>query len=340
MILYTVAGFLFVLTIVVFFHELGHFLVARWCGVAIRTFSIGFGPEIMGFNDRYGTRWRLSWIPLGGYVKFIDDDNPASAGHKSLEHLSPEEREQSFQGKSLATRAAVVAAGPLANFVLAIVIFTAIFTVFGERITPNQHKMVRDFVLLDNTYCSGILSADGHQWADTAFATDYMEKSFAGFPRSYPDGMEDDDVDALAYSPAGFIWDNALAHGKSLRVYGEFAITDTAWRDPANKKKLTFLDYYQDFTQTNGAIAISSRPAIESLRPVLNTNTVGWHMDIPDVFRAAQFIKELREFEARGDFPNLVIICLPNDHTSGTSAGSPHGGCRSSARRSGTRWRA
>lgn len=71
--------FLFVLTVVVFFHETGHFLVARWCGVAVKVFSIGFGPEIVGFTDRLGTRWRLSWIPLGGYVKFIDDDNVASA---------------------------------------------------------------------------------------------------------------------------------------------------------------------------------------------------------------------------------------------------------------------
>ena len=81
--------------------------------------------------------------------------------------------------------------------------------VFGEKITPNQHKIAHDFVLLDNTYCCGILSADGHQWADSAIATDYMEKSFAGFPRSYPDGMDDGGVDALAYSPPGFIWDNA-----------------------------------------------------------------------------------------------------------------------------------
>ena len=70
--------FLFVLTVVVFVHELGHFVVARWCGVAVKTFSIGFGPEIVGFTDRHGTRWRLSWIPLGGYVKFIDDENAAS----------------------------------------------------------------------------------------------------------------------------------------------------------------------------------------------------------------------------------------------------------------------
>src|SRR5688572_31023792 len=87
-----VIPFLFVLTVVVFFHELGHFLVARWCGVAVKTFSIGFGPEIVGFTDRHGTRWRLSWIPLGGYVKFIDDENAASAGQKPLERLTPEER--------------------------------------------------------------------------------------------------------------------------------------------------------------------------------------------------------------------------------------------------------
>jgi regulator of sigma E protease len=134
--------FLFVLTVVVFFHELGHFLVARWCGVAVKVFSIGFGPEIVGFNDRHGTRWQLSWIPLGGYVKFIDDENVASAGHKTLEALSEEDRKRSFQGKSLGARAAVVAAGPLANFVLAIVIFTLIFSFFGERITAAKVDIV------------------------------------------------------------------------------------------------------------------------------------------------------------------------------------------------------
>ena len=131
--------FLFVLTVVVFFHELGHFLVARWCGVAVRTFSIGFGPEIVGFTDRLGTRWRLSWIPLGGYVKFIDDENVASAsGRKAFEALPEEDRKRSFQGKSLAQRAAIVVAGPIANFILAIVIFTAIFSAFGERITAAK----------------------------------------------------------------------------------------------------------------------------------------------------------------------------------------------------------
>ena len=195
--------------------------------------------------------------------------------------------------------------------------------VFGERVTPNQHKIVREFALLDNTYCSGILSADGHQWSDTAFATDYMEKSFAGFPRSYPDGMEDDDVDALAYAPSGFIWDNALARGKTVRDYGEFAITEKSWRDPSKKAPPSFLDHYRDFVQGTDLIRIGSRPAIESLRPHLVTNTVGWDMTIPDVFRAARFMDELKQFEQSGSFPNLVIICLPNDHTSGTKAGAP-----------------
>jgi len=195
--------------------------------------------------------------------------------------------------------------------------------IFGERITPNQHRMAREFVLLDNTYCSGIVSSDGHQWANTGITTDYMEKSFAGFPRSYPDGMEDSDVDAIAYAPSGFIWDLALAHGKTLRDYGEFAITDKAWKDRTRKGKIKFLDHYREFLQGTDSIQLSSRPAVESLRPHLNTNTVGWDMDVPDVFRAAQFIKELKQFEEKGEFPNLTIICLPNDHTSGTAAGAP-----------------
>jgi hypothetical protein len=195
--------------------------------------------------------------------------------------------------------------------------------IFGERVTPNQHKLSRQFVLLDNTYCSGILSADGHQWADTSLATDYMERSFANFPRSYPDGMEDDDIDALAYSPAGFIWDNAIAHGKTLRDYGEFGITEAHWRDAARTNAPEFLDFYRQFTRQTGEIGIWSRPAIESLRPYLATNTVGWELSIPDVFRAAQFIGELKQFEERGGFPNLSIICLPNDHTSGTKEHFP-----------------
>ncbi|HWY78081.1 MAG TPA: beta-propeller fold lactonase family protein [Verrucomicrobiae bacterium] len=195
--------------------------------------------------------------------------------------------------------------------------------VFGERVTPNQHKMVRDFTLMDNMYCSGILSADGHQWATTGIATDYMEKSFADFPRSYPDMQEENDMDAMAYSPAGFIWDDALAHGRTVRDYGECSVAVTGWKDPANSKPLEWLDYYHDFVNHTGLITYSNYAGVASLQPRIMTNTVGWIMAVPDVFRAAQFISELRQFEASGDLPNLCIICLPNDHTAGTDPGQP-----------------
>ena len=194
---------------------------------------------------------------------------------------------------------------------------------FGEKITPNLHKIAREFVLLDNTYCAGILSADGHQWSTTAFSTDYMEKSFAGFPRSYPDGMGEDEDDALAYSPAGFIWDNALKHGKTLRNYGEFAAPTVRWRDPKKKGSIPFLPCYRTWKGLSDEVIFSSRAMVPSLIPHTPTNYVGWDMSVPDQYRADHFIRELQDFEARGEFPNMVLICLPNDHTSGTSAGQP-----------------
>ena len=126
--------FLFVLSLVVFFHELGHFLVARWCGVRILVFSIGFGPEILGFNDRYGTRWKISAIPLGGFVKFFGDDNVASVSSTArLAAMDEKARAECFVFQPVAKRAAIVVAGPLANFVLAIVIFAGIFMLYGKQ---------------------------------------------------------------------------------------------------------------------------------------------------------------------------------------------------------------
>src|SRR5476651_1364767 len=121
-------AFLFVITVVVFFHELGHFLVARSCGVKVDIFSIGFGPEIVGFNDRAGTRWRLSWVPVGGYVKFAGDANAASMAPdaEAAARRSPAERQHVLFFKPLWQRASVAAAGPFANFVLAILLFTGL----------------------------------------------------------------------------------------------------------------------------------------------------------------------------------------------------------------------
>ena len=136
--------FLFVLTIVVFFHELGHFLVARWCGIRILTFSIGFGPEIVGFYDRYGTRWKIAAVPLGGYVKFFGDDNAASVpDHAAAAAMNEAERAVSFVHKPVGPRAAVVAAGPIANFILAIAIFAGIFMTVGKQTTSARVDTVQ-----------------------------------------------------------------------------------------------------------------------------------------------------------------------------------------------------
>ena len=130
----TIIPFLFVLTIVVFFHELGHFAVARWCSVKVDAFAVGFGREIFGWNDRKGTRWKLCMIPLGGYVKFAGDENAASVPSRELiAKMSDEERKTAFIAKPVWQRAAIVAAGPLANFLLAIVIFAALFMSSGKQ---------------------------------------------------------------------------------------------------------------------------------------------------------------------------------------------------------------
>jgi len=136
-----VAPFLLVLGIVVFFHELGHFLVGRWCGVKADVFSLGFGPELYGRVDRHGTRWRLALIPLGGYVKFHGDANAASAG-VNAEGLSEEERRVSFFTQPVWKRALIVAAGPLANFILAVVIFAGVaFFVGHGALAPRVESL-------------------------------------------------------------------------------------------------------------------------------------------------------------------------------------------------------
>ena len=191
--------------------------------------------------------------------------------------------------------------------------------IFGREVTPNQHKIVDEFVLLDNFYCSGTLSADGHQWTDEAYVTDYIEKSFGGFVRSYPYYGGD----AMAYASSGFLWDNVLAHGKTMRVYGEFVQATIRWKDPSRKTKLTFLDCLRDFEQQSGLIEVLATATVKTLEPHLCRTAIGFPSTVPDVYRAGEFIKELKDFERRGSLPNFMIMLLPNDHTSGTAAGWP-----------------
>jgi hypothetical protein len=184
---------------------------------------------------------------------------------------------------------------------------------FGRNISPNHHKLAGDFVLLDNFYCGGVLSADGHQWTDEAIATDYLERSFGDFNRSYPY----DGDDALAYASSGFIWDNVLSHGLTFRNYGEFV---TAVIDPP---RVSFADAYKDYLDGTGRVKISAKANLEQLIPNMCPTFIGFPNNISDQYRASEFIKELNEYEKNDNFPNFIVMVLTCDHTSGTHPGMP-----------------
>jgi len=179
---------------------------------------------------------------------------------------------------------------------------------FGRNVTPNHHALAEQFVLLDNFYCSGVLSADGHQWATQAYVTDYIERSFGGFNRSYPY----DGTDPMAYAGSGFIWDRVIKKGLTFRDYGEFV------RARITPRNATWTDVWNDYTQGTQKVTIRSDTEVETLRPHLAPTFIGFPSTVPDVYRAREFIKELKEFEQKGDLPNFMIMLLPNDHTSGT----------------------
>lgn len=184
--------------------------------------------------------------------------------------------------------------------------------IFGEEVTPNHHALARKFTLFDNFYCSGVLSADGHQWINEAYVTDYLEKSFGGFARSYPyEGS-----DPLAYAPSGFLWDNAMSRGKTFRNYGEFVKT-------TYPKGTTWADMYQDYKNGTSRVKIEATANVAQLAPHSHPTFPGFPLTTPDVYRARLFLEELKRFEQQGKLPNLIYIFLPCDHTNGTKPGSP-----------------
>jgi len=155
----TLVPFLFVLTVVVFVHEMGHYLVGRWCGIGVKAFSIGFGPELLGFNDSHGTRWKLCAIPLGGYVKFVGDMSATSSqpGTEELDKLTEAERKVAFHTQPIWKRAATVVAGPLFNFLLTIAVFAVLFSVLGR---PVLEPMVAAVTAGSPAEKAGILPGD------------------------------------------------------------------------------------------------------------------------------------------------------------------------------------
>ncbi len=183
---------------------------------------------------------------------------------------------------------------------------------FGEEVTPNHHALARQFTLFDNFYCSGVLSADGHSWTNEAYVTDYLEKSFGSFTRGYPDNGED----PLAYPSSGFLWDNALARKRMVRMYGEFV-------DTVYPKGTTWTDFYQDYQTGAGKLRATSRASLKNMEPHTHPNFPWFPLIMADVYRARLFIEELKEFEKKGELPNLLYIALPCDHTTGTRPGYP-----------------
>lgn len=184
--------------------------------------------------------------------------------------------------------------------------------IFGREVTPNHHALAEQFVLLDNFYCNGVNSADGHSWATERNVTDHLEKSFGGFTRSYTFGD-----DPLTYSSSGFIWDNVLLHGLSFRNYGEM---DYAAPVPSDA---SFEIIYRDFVRDAGEVKFDQSIGIEPLRRYSCRAYPGWNMRIPDVLRAKVFLKELEMYNEKGEWPNFMIVYLPQDHASGTSPGYP-----------------
>lgn len=182
--------------------------------------------------------------------------------------------------------------------------------IFKANATPNHRAIVKDFVLLDNAYCNGVLSADGHSWATEANVTPYLDRMFGGFTRSYTFGD-----DPLTYSSTGFLWDDVISSGLSFRNYGEFNYSEL----PKGK---TFLDAIAAHRKGE-KMAITHNIGVDRVKQFSNPDYPGWGMAIPDQYRVDRFLEDFREFEKNGDLPNLIVLYLPQDHTSGTASGFP-----------------
>ncbi len=170
--LHTLPSFLLVLGIVVFVHEFGHYIVAKMCGVKIESFSLGFGPEIVGFNDKSGTRWRFSILPLGGYVKMFGDADPSSTPDAKVHVMTESEKKQAFFHKTVGQRAAIVAAGPAINFLFTFIVFVGLFTTEGQPFTPPR---IGDVVKDGPAAMAGILPGDTFLKINTVAVTRFED---------------------------------------------------------------------------------------------------------------------------------------------------------------------
>ncbi len=298
--------FIFALSVVVFFHELGHFLVARWCGVRVLVFSIGFGPELIGFDDRHGTRWKICAIPLGGYVKFFGDDNAASVpDQEAIGRMTDVERRDSFFHKSVAARAAIVAAGPFANFILAIVIFGALAFFLGRQVTVPR---------IDAVAPGSAAAAAGFKPGDVVVSVD--GKSVDGFS----------DVQRIAAfnagHPIGFVIDRG-----GERVTLTATPEERAERDRfGNLQRLGVLDISGPIMPARiAAIVQGSAAAAAGFQPEdrvrkIDGKPVGSFLDLREVVAANP--DRMLEFEIDRGGSTLVLRAAPNAHNEKDPSGA------------------
>jgi regulator of sigma E protease len=232
----TLISFLVVLTVVVFIHEFGHFWVGRLCGVGVTAFSIGFGRELIGWTDRKGTRWKISAIPLGGYVKFVGDLNAASVPDQNqLDRMPLEQRAISFPHQNVAKRAAIVAAGPIANFILAIAIFAGFNYFNGRQVLEPRIEAVQPGSAAEKAGFQSkdlILTVDGRQ-IQTFADMQLIVSSSAGEPLNFTVERNGQTV-ALAATP-NFVERTSPFGKQRIGLLGV-----EASRDPSAIKRLTY----------------------------------------------------------------------------------------------------
>ena len=186
------------------------------------------------------------------------------------------------------------------------------FCIYGREVTPNHHAVAERWVLLDNAYCNGVVSADGHAWSTQGVVTPYVERGFGGWARSYDHG-----TDPLAYATSGFLWDAVLNRGLSFRNFGEYDFpTDVA-------PKGGWYPIHAAWRAGGAGFSHGSNVDIARLRRHSNPRYPGWNMAIPEQLRMDRFLEEFETWERRGEMPSLSIVYLPQDHTSGTSETSP-----------------
>ena len=182
---------------------------------------------------------------------------------------------------------------------------------FSKQVTPNAHSLAEQFVLLDNYYCNGINSSDGHQWATQGITTPYHEKDFSAGRCAYDFG-----TDPLCFAGCGFIWDHLLRKGISFRNFGEFDLAEVT-------KGKSWKNLYNGWKDKSDSIWYKCAYPIKSLEKYSDLRFPGWNLTIPEQIRTDVFIKALKEYEAKGSFPDFTIIYLPNDHTSGHDENLP-----------------